>query len=136
MLLELHIIQSFSATNLNRDDLNNPKEAWFGGVRRARISSQAFKRAVRTNLVFAETIKQRYSPRTQYLAQKLAEVLKDKHPEDEINDVTQFFVGKFTPGESGETSKVLVFIGWEEINQKTARKMGSTARRIAPAQEG
>jgi CRISPR system Cascade subunit CasC len=117
MLLELHIIQSFSATNLNRDDLNNPKEAWFGGVRRARISSQAFKRAVRTNLVFAETIKQRYSPRTQYLAQKLAEVLKDKHPEDEINDVTQFFVGKFTPGESGETSKVLVFIGWEEINQ-------------------
>lgn len=117
MLLELHIIQSFSATNLNRDDLNNPKETWFGGVRRARISSQAFKRAVRTNQVFAETIKQRYSPRTQHLAKKLAEILKDTHPEDEVNDVTQFFVGKFTPGDSGETSKVLVFIGWEEINQ-------------------
>jgi CRISPR system Cascade subunit CasC len=121
MFLELHILQSFSASNLNRDDLNNPKETWFGGVRRARISSQAFKRAVRTNPVFAETIKQRYSPRTQYLAQKLAEVLKDKHPEEEVNDITKFFVGKFTPGESSETSKVLVFIGWEEINRIAAK---------------
>lgn len=116
MFLELHILQSFSASNLNRDDLNNPKEVWFGGVRRARISSQCLKRAVRTHPIFAETIQQSYSPRTQHLAEKLAAVLKDKHPDDEIKDVTEFFVGKFTPGDSKETSKVLVFIGWDEIN--------------------
>lgn len=116
MFLELHILQSFSASNLNRDDLNNPKEVWFGGVRRSRISSQCLKRAVRTHPVFAETIQKSYSPRTQHLAEKLADALKGKHPEDEIKDATEFFVGKFTPGDSKETSKVLVFIGWDEIN--------------------
>jgi CRISPR system Cascade subunit CasC len=135
MYLELHILQSFSATNLNRDDLNNPKETWFGGVRRARISSQALKRAVRTDPIFAETIKQRYSPRTQYLAQKIGEVLKDRHPEDEINEITQFFVGKFTPGESGETSKVLVFIGWEEINRIAEKLHEKWAELLAEARQ-
>ena len=45
--LELHILQSFPVTCLNRDDLNSPKTAIFGGVQRARVSSQCWKRAVR-----------------------------------------------------------------------------------------
>jgi CRISPR system Cascade subunit CasC len=45
--LELHIIQSVPVACLNRDDLNSPKTAIFGGVQRARVSSQAWKRAVR-----------------------------------------------------------------------------------------
>lgn len=56
MFLELHIIQNFAPSNLNRDDTNNPKDCVFGGARRARISSQAFKRAIRTAPVFAETV--------------------------------------------------------------------------------
>lgn len=47
MILELHAIQSFAPANLNRDDTGAPKECTFGGVRRARVSSQAWKRAVR-----------------------------------------------------------------------------------------
>lgn len=46
-LIELHIIQSFPVTCLNRDDLNAPKTAFFGGVQRARVSSQSWKRAIR-----------------------------------------------------------------------------------------
>lgn len=45
--LELHILQSFPVTCLNRDDLNSPKTAIFGGVQRARVSSQCWKRTVR-----------------------------------------------------------------------------------------
>ncbi len=45
--LELHIIQSVPVACLNRDDLNSPKTAVFGGVQRARVSSQSWKRAVR-----------------------------------------------------------------------------------------
>lgn len=45
--LELHIIQSVPAACLNRDDLNSPKTAVFGGVQRARVSSQSWKRAIR-----------------------------------------------------------------------------------------
>ncbi|WP_221091598.1 type I-E CRISPR-associated protein Cas7/Cse4/CasC [Deinococcus aquaedulcis] len=46
-LLELHLIQNFAPSNLNRDDTGSPKDAYFGGVRRARVSSQSFKRAMR-----------------------------------------------------------------------------------------
>lgn len=46
--VELHLIQSFAPSCLNRDDTNSPKDCEFGGVRRARISSQCLKRAVRT----------------------------------------------------------------------------------------
>ena len=46
-MIELHIIQSFPVTCLNRDDLGAPKSALFGGVQRARVSSQCWKRAIR-----------------------------------------------------------------------------------------
>ncbi|MFJ1913229.1 type I-E CRISPR-associated protein Cas7/Cse4/CasC [Streptomyces sp. NPDC088147] len=50
MLIELHLLQSFPVSNLNRDDLGQPKTALFGGHTRARISSQSLKRAVRNLL--------------------------------------------------------------------------------------
>lgn len=46
-MIELHILQSFPVTCLNRDDLGAPKSALFGGVQRARVSSQCWKRAIR-----------------------------------------------------------------------------------------
>ena len=46
-LIELHILQSFPVSCLNRDDVGAPKSATFGGVNRARISSQCLKRAIR-----------------------------------------------------------------------------------------
>ena len=32
MFLDLHIIQNFSPSNLNRDDANTPKDCEFGGT--------------------------------------------------------------------------------------------------------
>lgn len=46
-LIEMHILQSFPVSCLNRDDVGAPKSAVFGGVTRARISSQCLKRAIR-----------------------------------------------------------------------------------------
>ena len=46
-ILELHILQTVPPSNLNRDDTGTPKTAIYGGVRRARVSSQAWKRATR-----------------------------------------------------------------------------------------
>lgn len=46
-LIEIHILQNFAPSNLNRDDTGSPKDALFGGYRRARISSQCLKRSVR-----------------------------------------------------------------------------------------
>ncbi|MFA5892178.1 MAG: type I-E CRISPR-associated protein Cas7/Cse4/CasC [Actinomycetota bacterium] len=46
-LIEIHALQNFAPSNLNRDDTGAPKDAQFGGIRRARVSSQCLKRAVR-----------------------------------------------------------------------------------------
>lgn len=46
-IIELHILQSFPVSCLNRDDVGAPKTATFGGATRARISSQCLKRAIR-----------------------------------------------------------------------------------------
>jgi len=45
--VEIHALQNFAPSNLNRDDTGAPKDAFFGGVRRARVSSQCLKRAIR-----------------------------------------------------------------------------------------
>lgn len=46
-IVELHVLQTVPPSNVNRDDTGSPKTATFGGVRRARVSSQAWKRATR-----------------------------------------------------------------------------------------
>ncbi|MBK8447213.1 MAG: type I-E CRISPR-associated protein Cas7/Cse4/CasC [Micropruina sp.] len=47
--IDLHILQTVPPSNLNRDDSGSPKSAQYGGVRRARVSSQAWKRATRAD---------------------------------------------------------------------------------------
>ncbi len=47
MKIELHLLQNFAPSNLNRDDTGAPKSCQFGGVMRGRISSQSWKRAAR-----------------------------------------------------------------------------------------
>lgn len=51
-IVDVHVLQTVPPSNLNRDDTGSPKTAIYGGVRRARVSSQAWKRAVR--LAFEE----------------------------------------------------------------------------------
>ncbi|NCD05809.1 MAG: type I-E CRISPR-associated protein Cas7/Cse4/CasC [Spirochaetia bacterium] len=50
LYVEYHILQSFPVTCLNRDDVGAPKSAIVGGVPRARVSSQSWKRAVRQQM--------------------------------------------------------------------------------------
>jgi CRISPR system Cascade subunit CasC len=45
--IDFHVIQTAPPSCINRDDTGSPKTAIYGGVRRARVSSQAWKRAMR-----------------------------------------------------------------------------------------
>lgn len=49
--VDFHALQTVPASNLNRDDTGSPKSMTFGGVRRARVSSQAWKKAMRDYFV-------------------------------------------------------------------------------------
>lgn len=47
LFLDIHVIQTLPPSNINRDDTGSPKTAVYGGVRRARVSSQSWKKAMR-----------------------------------------------------------------------------------------
>lgn len=46
-IIDISILQTVPPSNLNRDDTGSPKSAIYGGVPRARVSSQAWKRPTR-----------------------------------------------------------------------------------------
>lgn len=70
-IIELHILQSFGPNVLNGDDVGDPKSCLFGGVRRARISSQSFKFAIRHGQAYRERANSTLAPRTRQLMEAL-----------------------------------------------------------------
>lgn len=47
MFIDFHVLQTVPPSCVNRDDTGSPKTATYGGVERARVSSQAWKHAMR-----------------------------------------------------------------------------------------
>ncbi|MDO5738017.1 MAG: type I-E CRISPR-associated protein Cas7/Cse4/CasC [Eubacteriales bacterium] len=47
VFVDIHVLQTVPPSCINRDDTGSPKTAIYGGVNRARVSSQAWKRAIR-----------------------------------------------------------------------------------------
>lgn len=76
-LIELHILQSFPVTCLNRDDVGSPKSATFGGSQRARVSSQAQKRATRLNFNQSFYGNEFHTQRTKLAHEGLTRILID-----------------------------------------------------------
>ena len=82
-LIELHILQSFPVSCLNRDDVGAPKSATFGGVSRARLSSQCLKRAIREYAEDHALPGARFTgQRTKRLAEWIAEELTKQHKQE------------------------------------------------------
>lgn len=79
-IIEFHILQSFPVSCLNRDDVGSPKQAVVGGVTRARVSSQCWKRAVRLQL---RDLGVRLGLRTKKVAETLCEAILKKSGDPE-----------------------------------------------------
>jgi len=122
MLLELHIIQNFAPSNLNRDDTGTPKECEFGGHRRARISSQCIKRAIRRQFRQDALLPpQALAQRTKRLADEVARRLEQKGRDPEkARDIlaTALAALKIKVKEKHRT-EYLLFLGENEIQAIT-----------------
>ncbi|MFC9734354.1 type I-E CRISPR-associated protein Cas7/Cse4/CasC [Streptomyces roseolus] len=70
--IDVHVLQTVPPSNLNRDDAGAPKEATYGGVRRPRASSQAWKRATRIAFAALGIDESRLGTRTKQIADHLA----------------------------------------------------------------
>jgi CRISPR system Cascade subunit CasC len=119
MKVELHMIQNFAPACLNRDDTNSPKDCEFGGVRRARISSQCIKRAIRTCFGEEELLPEEHlAKRTKRLVDTVTDKLvADGKDETQARAVVQAAVGGlgFGVGDDGQT-QYLLFLGQSGID--------------------
>ena len=75
LYMDINIIQTVPSSNLNRDDTGAPKTALYGGVTRARVSSQSWKHVVRH--AFKED-HVTFSSRTKEAVQLLAKELREQ----------------------------------------------------------
>ena len=72
LYVDFHILQTVPPSCINRDDTGSPKTAVYGGVTRARVSSQAWKHAMRK--AFSENARLDVGKRTK----KVAELVKEQ----------------------------------------------------------
>lgn len=121
MILELHLIQNFAPSNLNRSDTGAPKDCTFGGVRRARISSQCFKRAMRTyfrdKFEKPENLAERSTRLIENIAQRL--VAKGREEEQARKAVLAALTCIGLKASKKDTAKTeyLLFMGRDELER-------------------
>ncbi|MBN1886144.1 MAG: type I-E CRISPR-associated protein Cas7/Cse4/CasC [Candidatus Krumholzibacteriota bacterium] len=122
--IELHFIQNFAPSNLNRDDTGQPKSAYFGGFRRARVSSQCGKRAARDwwREHGTVTVGDRTKKLQQLIGDKLAldkeftkKVAEEEDRRAGIRNFTDLYYSVEDNKKAGNT-KVLIFVGPDEVD--------------------
>ncbi len=120
MYVELHMLQNFAPSCLNRDDTNSPKDCEFGGYRRARISSQCIKRAIREAFKIEKLLPDdNLAQRTKLLLVEMTNQLCDKgKDEEQARKAVEKVINhaKLKIVKEGKT-EYLLFVGKQEIDK-------------------
>ncbi len=125
-IIDLHVVQTVPPSNLNRDDTGSPKKARYGGVERARVSSQAWKRAMRQHFRTVLDTSE-LGTRTKRVVELLAEAIikRDDSRRDEAETLAKAVLTaggiklalprgkKDVPEESG----YLLFLSSQQVNR-------------------
>ncbi len=122
--IEVHLIQNFAPSNLNRDDTGQPKSATFGGFRRARVSSQCGKRAARDwwRERGTATVGNRTKRLQQLIGDKLAKdeefTKRVANEEDRKTGIRAFTDAYYAAADKKkpDNTSVLIFIGPDEVD--------------------
>lgn len=118
LYIDFHVLQTVPPSCVNRDDTGSPKTAVYGGVTRARVSSQAWKRAVRqmfTNLLPNEQV----GVRTKKIVGMVAKEIDPAALKDEEGDLFGAESGDFSSDAVKLAEKLLKSAG---LNIKDAEK--------------
>lgn len=113
LFLDIHALQTLPPSNMNRDDTGSPKTAQYGGVTRARVSSQAWKKAMRD--YFNETGDAEIGKRTLDIVGYVADAIQRKDEsvlrEEAINKAKTIIKGAGVKLDNKDKAKALFFIG-------------------------
>jgi CRISPR system Cascade subunit CasC len=151
LFLEFHLIQNFAPSNLNRDDTGAPKDAIFGGQRRARVSSQCFKRAIRLATSEHELLPvDNRAVRTKKLKDVLVRQLDDRDPSEASSKVEAVLAAAGLKLKDDGNTEYLLFLGegeiaalasliqehWDELTIGTEKKTKKEAKSSAAPEIG
>lgn len=120
--IDVHILQTVPPSNLNRDDAGSPKQAVYGGVRRARVSSQAWKRATRKAFQdLPEIAPERLGTRTKRISTLLANRLTartglDAEAATRLSTSLLAEQMKIKAGKKAEETAYLLFFGASQLD--------------------
>ena len=83
LYIDFHVLQTVPPSCINRDDTGSPKTAIYGGVTRARVSSQAWKHAMRQafveeSLLDEEDVGKRTKKVTELVEKEIAALAPEK----------------------------------------------------------
>ncbi|MEH0933997.1 type I-E CRISPR-associated protein Cas7/Cse4/CasC [Micromonospora psammae] len=120
--IDIHVLQTVPPSNLNRDDAGSPKQAIYGGARRLRVSSQAWKRA--TRLAFKDDLgipAGQLGTRTKRVSALLAARLADRagltaEAATRLSNALLAHELKLTAGKKAEESAYLMFFGRNQLD--------------------
>ncbi len=151
-VLDLHVLQTVPPSNINRDDTGSPKTAYYGGVRRARVSSQAWKRATRKafdDLLDRDQLGVRTKRVVDLVAERIQELASGTAPEDSVQQATSVLkaagieLKKPTRGKNAEQEHeqpgYLLFLSRSQVDRlaalavEAARSGGSVEKKDAKA---
>ena len=137
LFLDMHIIQTLPPSNINRDDTGSPKTAMYGGVRRARVSSQSWKAAMRN--YFKENsdtanVGVRTKDLVSYIAKKIREIDETILEKDAMNRAAEVIEKagiklKDNKDKSAKEAKALFFLG--ESQAKNLARIAAEAEEDA-----
>lgn len=130
LFVDFHVIQTVPPSCINRDDTGSPKTAVYGGSTRARVSSQAWKHAMRDYFKLSIP-KEELGVRTKYVRGKIADEiqkLNGKLSREECENWAGVILGKAAARnkDKGQEKKqedsynkeeldTLLYISWEQI---------------------
>lgn len=114
--VDLHVLQTVPPSNINRDDTGSPKTAQYGGVTRARVSSQSWKKAMRKYFKEHED-KETLGIRTKRIVYSLAKVIKEKDQSIDENSAMKLAEDIFNKARistKDQEAKALFFLGGKQ----------------------
>ena len=130
LYVDIHVLQTVPPSCVNRDDTGSPKTARYGGVTRARVSSQAWKRAVR--LMFLDLLdKEQVGVRTKKIVGMVAKEIDPASIKGAQGDLFDADSGEPSPEAMKLAEKLLTAAG---LNIRDAEKGTDALFLMSPGQ--
>lgn len=131
LFMDVHAIQTLPPSNINRDDTGSPKTAQYGGIRRARVSSQSWKRAIR-EYFYENSAQENVGIRSlnvvEYVADKIMKLDSSIGREESLKMADKIFNDAKVKTKDYK-AKALFFLGESQANKLAEAAVGGVSNK-------